>query len=142
MSSIEELAPVKVYAVRGERAAQALLDLVEPALVRAGPFTREDVLQELREHKCQGWIAEVEDSRGGAVTRVREYPNGQKELFVWLLGGEDFLRWCRPLNEAMERFAREMGCERLHAAVRPGLAKWLTKRLGWSRTVEMVELRL
>lgn len=142
MNAVADRDEVKVYKVSGDnaRGIELLLELVSPAMIRAGTHTLDQVAEGLQTGRYQGWIVTCSNSAGGLVTKVNNTPRGAKYLNVWLLGGEDFMLWGDVIIENLKRYARENDCVRVTATVRPGLARWLTRRFGWRKRSEIVEV--
>lgn len=142
MSAVANREEVKVYKVSSDnaRGIEMVLELVSTAMIRAGTHTLEQVAEGLQTRKYQGWIVVCGNSTGGLVTKVNRTPRGVQYLNVWLLGGEDFMLWGDAIIDSLKRYAREQNCARVTATVRPGLSRWLTRRFGWRKRAEVVEI--
>lgn len=68
------------------------------------------------------WICEVGGAiQGAVVTEIRQYPR-KRVVDVIFGGGNNMTTWIKPLVLAIDRHAREAGCEAVVCIGRPG---WL-----------------
>ena len=106
-------------------AEDVLLHRLERALAFGGnTHTVNDVLDAV----ARGDAQMIGDAKGLLVTELQHYPLKQT-MRIWLVAGE--LRPCLDLLPQVERFAREVGAERIDAVGRMGWARALATR-GWA----------
>lgn len=107
-------------------AAKAML---HPALM-AGDEDWPEVERDLASNAKQLW-AVLDKGRliAAAVTRVALTRLGEVAE-VYLVGGRDYRRWIKPLNDTIEASARDIGCVAIRAYGRIGWRDIL-KMMGW-----------
>lgn len=94
---------------------------LKPAIDWAGEFTETEIQDALARQEAQLWVAEDDELRGAAITKIRSGPRG-RVCEIWLIGGRDHQLWL-PFLERIEAAARDHGC----------IAIEMTGRRGWER---------
>lgn len=97
--------------------------LIAPSLRYGnGCFLPADLRDACMETRMQLWVA-VDDARreiiAAVVTRIAVYPR-RKALSVPFGGGRRMREWLPLLNETIEAFAREKGCDFMEGGARKG----------------------
>lgn len=94
------------------------------------------VLRDLMTGETVGWIITNYDKPVCAmVTKVEEYPLG-KSVFIFLLGGEDWLQWGDELDESLMRYANEAGAKWVDTKCRKAIGKILGTGYGYQYKYE------
>jgi hypothetical protein len=79
---------------------------IERAVKRAdGCFDIDHVWAEIEAGKAQLWPG----VHGAIVTRIEVHPSGKKVVLFWLAGGDD-LKEMASQEQAIEKWAKGMGC--------------------------------
>lgn len=115
----------------------ALIDhfwkLCEPFVKRsldksAGEFTAADLREFCKDRITQLWVVtEGERVVGACVTEVVNYPQ-KRFCRIIALAGNHLQEWIEPLDIILYDWAKEQGCNCLHANVRKGYAPSLIAR--------------
>ncbi len=105
-----------------------------------GVYSPDDFLADIRNRDRQLWI--VED-KGDVIcvllTAISE--DRLKTCLVTHLAGKDCFAWLH-LMEAVEDWARDIGCKRIEAKTRPGWEKILGRAFDLKKTHVVLEKRL
>lgn len=103
--------------------------MLHPALMQ-GDEDWPEVERDLASNDKQLWaVLKGGDLLAAAVTRVAQTRDGEVAE-VYLVGGTGFRKWIKPLNDQIERSAREIGCVGMRAYGRFGWRDVLMT-LGW-----------
>jgi len=101
---------------------------VEPMIARAlayanGTAEPADVLQRVVEGQAWLWLVLEAGgpTRGVAVSEVLTFPRA-REANIWLIAGEGMPGWLGALGDALEQWARSLGCVAIRGRGRKG---WL-----------------
>ncbi len=90
-----------------------------------GTHTLEDVLELVAKQECQLWPGK----RSAIVTEVLNHPR-KKVCHFWLAGGD--LAELEVMAGAVEKWAKEQGCERVTLAGRKGWERSFLVRNGYA----------
>lgn len=114
--------------------------LAEAEFYSEGELTADDLLDMGERGLMQFWIVgESPRIRAVLVTEMAVYPR-MRALRIIALAGEGLNDWIQ-LEANLEIFARQQGCLRMEAFVRPGMAKALLSQ-GYTSRRLMVSKRL
>ncbi len=109
-----------------------LWPLLEPAVKRspdmpdACPEPAEWVLARLIARDAQLWAVYDNDRPVAAIVTTVQVGRSGKRCLLWLVGGSRLNRWAAGFMDAVEAWARTMGC----------VALWGCGREGWARIVK------
>lgn len=118
--------------IRPEHIVRAWQDL-GPILARAQRDDQPDARSLLQDGRAELW-AVLDDAQpiGAAVTQVK--PGGR--LLFWQIAGERVREWSALLIDAVEAWARSMGCTALYGVGRRGWAR-IVEPLGFERVPDI-----
>lgn len=104
----------------------------------AGRLTAADCFERIMARDMQLWVMfEDDDYLGVGVTEVPVYPS-LKLLCVVCLGGTGMDHWIEAFDSTMTTYAKAVGCSRVEASVRPGMARKLSNR-GYKQVAIVIE---
>lgn len=107
---------------------------VEPLIQRAldhsvGEFDKYDILKFILSEEMRLWVAtDGPTLKGITVTQVIHFPRYRACQVVLMAGNDAFTSWFKDMMQAVEHWARSMGCVRIQEAGRPGWER-MEKRL-------------
>lgn len=105
---------------------QRVSSLLAPGMYRlGGRYDLDDVLRDLQHHQTSLWIAFDSTTRvieGAAVVRIADYPK-RRLARIEIVGGKRLRKWADSILQAIEAYARDVGCSGVEAS----------GRLGWER---------
>jgi hypothetical protein len=82
-----------------------------------------DILADLLEKRRHLWLAGDDKGIAAAVVcNVVTYPRC-RAYNVMLVGGRDMRSWLKPMCDALEEYARSIGCRHMEGGFRRGWAK-------------------
>jgi hypothetical protein len=118
---------VKIVIARPEDAAP-VWPQIETHIANAlrsfdGCYHPTDILADLLRGERHLWLAIDETGIAAAVVcNVVTYPR-RKAYNVMLVGGRDLRAWLKPMCEAIEGYAKSIGCRHMEGGFRRGWAK-------------------
>ena len=112
--------------------------LDKAAKLSGGRYTIEEVYENVRFNNQQLWIA-FNDTEivASAVTELISYSK-IKTLVGHFIGGKDLESWKQPIVDALAKFAKAEGCDRIEFMGRRGWGKPL-KKIGWQESYRVYE---
>ena len=103
---------------------------IEAALKHAGTHDLEDIKEGILDGRFQLWPA----PKAVLVTEIILYPKC-RDLNLFLIGGD--LEQVLDMEEAVEAYAKALGCRQLIGSGRPGWVRVLKKR-GWKEPIRVM----
>lgn len=123
-----------------ERTWPKVKDMLEKGLERVNMkdcYRMEDIYHDIDSSKKQLWIAtDGKEINGAIVTAIQSFPTQKRELFVFLLGGNDADKWLSQATETLTNYARGWGCTMISGGGREGWIKKFKKLKGDKFTVQ------
>lgn len=112
--------------------------LDKAARLSGGRYTIEEVYDNVRFKGHQLWIAFNDNEIvASAVTEIVAYSK-IKTLVGHFIGGKDLESWKQAIVDAMAKFAKAEGCDRIEFMGRRGWSKPL-KKIGWKESYIVYE---
>lgn len=101
------------------------------ATERTGCYEPIDLLKMAFAGEVGIWLCEGRTGIDAAfVTWIKQYPR-RRVLEIAAGGGNNMKDWIEPLKAALDRHAREMGCDHIASTARPGwLRAWGARATG------------
>jgi len=86
-----------------------------------GEIELEDLRRWCEQGKLALWVAKHDKVCGAAICEIVQYTR-KKRINILAIGGDDFDSWAKQAQEALEKWAQELGAEGIEARVRKGFA--------------------
>jgi len=114
--------------------------LAKSTLRAGGAYEPVDVLRAAFAGQFGIWICEIDRKVAAViVTEIKQYPR-RRALEMIFAGGSNMEMWIKPLIEAIDRHARETGCQCITTLGRPGwLRAWGAEATGDIAMLRRVE---
>jgi hypothetical protein len=127
----------KLYEVEDD-----VFDLLQPAIdLTNGRFSRDSYATDILSGKSQLWIAFDPDTlkiEAAIITHVETYPH--RTMLCWALcGGVNVDKWHHPMNDLLDNFRENMGCDGSEMVGRKGWSRFMKQHHGWSECFRFLE---
>ena len=101
-------------------------------------YTARDILDGLVKNAFQLFISWEDKVESAVITEVIQYPQ-KKVCRYFLAGGSNMNNWLEPIQQEIEKFAKNNQCDAIEVAGRKG---WLRKLKGYKQKIYLMSKKL